>query len=426
MDDVCRRVLDEVDSHVDSMFEILCGLVEIPSISGTDAENEAIAAVARIFADHGLDVDHWQIPLDDITARPDFPGVEVDRREAWGLVGRLTGRRSGSGDAPALMFNGHVDVVPPGDLRQWSTDPFEARVVDGRLFGRGSCDMKAGLVAALWATEGIRRSGVQLRGDILVAAVLGEEDGGLGTYSTLARGWTADACVIPEPTGLDLVPANAGALTFRLVVPGKAAHASRRTEGISSIEKFLPLFEALAQLEARRNRDPHPIATRWDIAYPLSIGTVHAGDWASSVPDVLIAEGRIGVAIDEPVEHARDELEQAVRSACDADPWLHDHPATIEWWGGQFASGRLADDSDLLDRVRRAHAAVGGSEQAAWLAPFGSDLRLMTGIGGVPTLQYGPGDVALAHAADESVALDEMHTAARALAVLAVEMCGHG
>ena len=116
MDDVCRRVLDEVDGQADSMLGILRQLVEIPSISGTDAENEAIAAVARIFADHGLDVDHWQIPLDEITARPDFPGVEVDRHEAWGLVGRLTGRRSGTGDAPTLMFNGHVDVVPPGDL----------------------------------------------------------------------------------------------------------------------------------------------------------------------------------------------------------------------------------------------------------------------------------------------------------------------
>ena len=269
------------------MVAILRQLVEIPSISGTDAENEAIAVAARIFADHGLDVDHWQIPLDEITARPDFPGVEVDRHEAWGLVGRLTGRRSGTGDAPALMFNGHVDVVPPGDLQQWTTDPFDARVDDGRLFGRGSCDMKAGLVAALWATEGIRRSGVQLEGDVLLAAVLGEEDGGLGTYSTLARGWTADACVIPEPTDLDLVPANAGALTFRLVVPGRAAHASRRTEGVSPIEKFWPVFEALERLEAQRNRDPHPMAARWDIAYPLSIGTVHAGDWASSVPDVL-------------------------------------------------------------------------------------------------------------------------------------------
>jgi acetylornithine deacetylase len=324
------------------------------------------------------------------------------------------------------MFNGHVDVVPPGDVQQWTGDPFDARTDGGRLYGRGSCDMKAGLVAAMWATEAIRRSGVQLKGDVLVAAVVGEEDGGLGTYSTLARGWRADACVIPEPTDLDLVPANAGALTFRIVVPGKATHASRRTEGVSSIEKFWPLFAALGRLEERRNRDPHPMAARWTIAYPLSIGTVHCGDWASSVPDRLVAEGRVGVAIDEPVEHARHDLELAVREACDADPWLRDHPATVEWWGGQFASGRLEPDSDLLDRVRRAHAMVGGDEQDEWIAPYGSDLRLMTGIGGVPTLQYGPGDAALAHAVDESVVLDDVRTAARALAVVAVDMCRHG
>ena len=407
------------------MIAILQRLVEIPSVGGTDAENDAIAEVATVFADHGLDVDHWQIPLDEVIARPDFPGVEVDRQEAWGLVGRLTGRRSGTGEAPALMFNGHVDVVPSGDVGLWTTDPFAARIEGGRLFGRGSCDMKAGVVAALWATESIRRSGVQLDGDVLLAAVLGEEDGGLGTYSTLARGWRADACVIPEPTDLDLVPANADALTFRLVVPGRSAHASRRTEGVSAIEKFWPLFQALQRLESNRNRDPHPMAARWDIAHPLSIGTVHAGDWASSVTDVLVAEGRLGVAVDEPVEHARAELEETVRSACDADPWLRDHPATIEWWGGQFASGRLDDDSDLLDRVRRAHVAVGGREQATWIAPFGSDLRLMTGIGGVPTLQYGPGDAALAHATDESVMLEDVRTAARALAVLAVEFCGN-
>ena len=427
MDDVCRRVLDEVDSHVDSMFEILCELVEIPSISGTDAENEAIAAVARIFADHGLDVDHWQIPLDEITARPDFPGVEVDRHEAWGLVGRLTGRRSGSGDAPALMFNGHVDVVPPGDLRQWSTDPFEARVTGGRLFGRGSCDMKAGLVAALWATEGIRRSGVQLRGDILVAAVLGEEDGGLGTYSTLARGWTADACVIPEPTGLDLVPANAGALTFRLVVPGKAAHALASHRG-HQLDREVPARCSRRSHASRR--DATATRTRWRRGgtSPTRSASARSTPATGRRPCPTCSSPKDGSAWPSTNPSNTPATSSSTRCAprATADPWLRDHPATIEWWGGQFASGRLSDHSDLLDRVRRAHAAVGGSAQAAWIAPFGSDLRLMTGIGGVPTLQYGPGDVALAHAADESVALDEVHTAARALAVLAVEMCGHG
>ncbi len=418
---IAARVLNSVDERQHEMTALLTELVRIPSISGTSDENEAIAHAARLFADRGLDVDHWQIPLEEITGRPDFPGMEVERAEAWGVVGRLPG--TAPGKARSLLFNGHLDVVPVGDPQQWSGDPFDGRIADGRLYGRGSCDMKAGFVAALWAIEAVRHAGVQLTGDLLITAVLGEEDGGLGTYSTLARGWRADACVIPEPTDLDLVPANAGALTFRLAVPGLATHASRRTEGVSSIEKFVPLLHALQALETRRNANPVQSASRWQIAYPLSIGTIHAGDWASSVPDLLIAEGRLGVALDEPMETARAELEFAVAEACSNDPWLRDHPATIEWWGGQFASGRMPEDSDLLDRVRAAHTAVGGATQESWTAPYGSDLRLMTGIGGVPTLQYGPGEAVRAHGPDENVPLDQVLTTARALALLALDMC---
>ena len=114
--------------------------------------------------------------------------------------------------------------------------------------------MKGGLLAAHWAVQAIRASGVRLRGDVLLASVQGEEDGGLGTYSLLRRGWRADACVIPEPTSLDLVPGNAGALTFRLRIRGHATHASRRLEGVSAIEKFWPIWQALLDLEAERHR----------------------------------------------------------------------------------------------------------------------------------------------------------------------------
>ena len=420
--DAVARVLNAVDERQQEMTALLQDLVRIPSISGSDDENEAIAHAASLFRERGLDVDHWQIPLADITARPDFPGMEVERSEAWGVVGRLPGAAPTT--ARTLLFNGHLDVVPVGDPQQWSTAPFDPRIADGRLYGRGSCDMKAGFVAALWAVEAVRQSGVRLAGDLLITAVLGEEDGGLGTYSTLARGWRADACVIPEPTGLDLVPANAGALTFRLRVPGVATHASRRTEGVSAIEKFIPLFAALHRLEARRNANPVASASRWPLAYPLSIGTIHAGDWASSVPDLLVAEGRLGVALDEPMEAARADLEQAVAEACRHDPWLRDHPASVEWWGGQFASGRLPDDSDLLGRVGAAHSAVGGGPQESYTAPYGSDLRLMTGIGGVPTLQYGPGEAVQAHGPDEHVPLQQVLTTARTLALLALDLCG--
>src|SRR5690606_18808945 len=171
--------------------------------------------------------------------------------------------------------------------------------------------------------------------------------------------------------------------------------------------------------------DVDPMARRWALAHPLSIGTVHAGDWASSVPDQLVAEGRLGVALDESVEDARAELEAAVAEVNASDPWLRDHPVELEWWGGQFASGRLPADSDLLARVTAAHdVAAGGRPLDVWAAPYGSDLRLLTGLGGIPTLQYGPGDVALAHGPDERVPIADVVTTARTLALLALDICG--
>jgi acetylornithine deacetylase len=422
--DWAARVLEEVDQRLPETYALLGELVRIPSVGGTDAEHEIQARLARELAETGLDVDHWPIPLEELVGEPDFPGVEVDRREAWGLVGRLPGS-GGDRAGDTLLLNAHVDVVPIGNPAAWShPDPFSGQVVDDTLFGRGACDMKAGLVAALAAVQAVRRLGVPLRGDLLLAFVQGEEDGGLGTYAMLRRGWRADACVVPEPTGLDLVTANAGALTFRLRVPGRATHASRRTEGVSAVEKFLPVLGALQALEAARNADVDPLLAHLPLAYPLSIGRLTAGDWASSVPDLLVAEGRLGVALDEPVAGARAALETAVAAACQADPWLHDHPATVEWWGGQFASGRLPASSDLAERVAAAHAAAGGGTQKSRGAPYGSDLRLLSGIGGIPTLHYGPGDALLAHGPDESVPLAEVATAARALALLALDVCG--
>jgi acetylornithine deacetylase len=415
-------VLDAVDGLTTDMMRLIGDVVRIPSVGGTDAENDGQAFLAGVLERSGWDVDHWRIDLDELVRHPDFPGMEVPRDEAWGLVGR----HAGTGDGATLMLNGHIDVVPVGDPAAWATPPFAAEFRGDRLHGRGSCDMKAGLIAALWAIEAIRAADVPLRGDVVVASVQGEEDGGLGTFAMLQRGWKADACVIPEPTSLAGIPANSGALTFRLRVHGSATHAARRDEGVSAIEKFWPIWRALGDLEQRRHEVVDPRMERWTLAHPLSIGTVRAGDWASSVPDLLVAEGRMGVAIDEPVAEARRSLEQAVADACAADPWLRTHPVSVEWWGGQFASGALSAGHDLVDRVAVAHRVATGSssDPEVYGAPYGSDLRLLTGLGGIPTLQYGPGDAKLAHGPFESVPLHEVVTTARTLAALAFDICG--
>ena len=418
-------VLAAVDAGLDAALDLLGDLVAVPSTGGSDAEVRVQHLVAEVLRGDGFDVDLCDLDLAALTVDPDFPGMEVPRDRAVGVLATMSGAEPQRGRS--LLVDGHTDVVPPGDLEAWTGDPFVLRRFerDGRdlLVGRGVCDMKGGLVAAIAAARAVRAAGVTLAADLLIAPVVGEEDGGLGTFALVRRGITADACVVPEPTALDLVPANGGALTFRLRVPGHAVHASRRTEGVSAVENFVHVLDAVHRLESERNADVDPLVQRWPIAYPISIGTVHAGDWASTVPDLLVAEGRMGVALDEPVAHARTALERAVALASAQHPFLSDHPVQVQWWGGQFASGR-SDSPLLLDAVRRAHVQAAPHLRApqTYGAPYGSDLRLLAPH--LPTVQYGPGDTRDAHAPDERVEVHDFHAATRALALLYLDHCG--
>lgn len=416
LSDLELRALAFVDER--ELVRDLVELVSIPSVSGSDAECDVQHRLAKQAGELGLDVDLWQLDLERLTADPGFPGWEAPRTEAWGLVAS-----SGPGE-PELVLQGHVDVVPSGDLGAWRTDPFTATVADRRVHGRGSCDMKAGVVANLAAVRAVRSAGIELSRPYAVQLVVGEEDGGLGAFATLDRGHRGRACIITEPTSGTVTTANAGALTFELRVPGAATHASTSYAGVSALEKFLPLHAALSALEERRNRHVHPLMAEYPLAYPLSIGRVTCGDWASTVPDLLVAEGRIGVALGEDPDHARAELEETVAAAAHADPWLREHPPVVAWTGGQFASGAYAEaDRALLDLVATAHADVTeGPRPRERGAPYGSDLRQYAGAG-VPTLHYGPGDVRLAHGPEESVPVSELVAVTESLLLALVRAC---
>jgi acetylornithine deacetylase len=403
-----------------AVARMLLDLLAVPSVTGSAAESELQHLLARHLERMDLDVDLWPMDLPGLRAQPGFPGGEAPRTEAWGLVGGTPHR----GDGPTLILQGHVDVVPPGDAAQWSGDPFRPRVTGDVVHARGACDMKAGVVAILAALAAVRAAGARLRGRVSVHFVVSEEDGGLGAFGTLERGHTGDACIITEPTGGALMIANAGALTFRIDVPGRATHGSTRYAGVSAVDAYLPIHHALARLETRRNAGADPLMSGYPVPYPLSVGTLRAGDWASSVPDLLVATGRLGVRLGEDPAEARADLEECVAEACAGDPWLRSHPATVTWPGGQFASGRLPAGHPLADLVGAAHAdATGGPRPPERGAPYGSDLRLYAGAG-IPTLQYGPGDVRLAHGPREQVRLSEVVTVTRALVLATLRTVG--
>jgi acetylornithine deacetylase len=409
------RVLDAIDDA--AAVHLLAETVRLPSVTGSDAESDLLHLCAGLLTQNGLDVDVWKFDLDALKQAPDFPGLEAPRNEAFGVVGVTAGE-----GVPALVLQGHVDVVPPGDLAAWNGfDPFTPRISDDVLRGRGACDMKAGLVANLAVVQALRTAGVRLARPLAVHCVASEEDGGLGAFGTLARGHRGDAAVITEPTSGRVVTANAGALTFRLEVAGRAAHGATRTEGVSAVEVFWPVFEVIRRLETERNRNPPASFDGNALPCPIEIGTVRAGDWSSSVPDLLIAEGRMGVRLDEDPADARAAFEAAVRAL--GHPWLRAHPAVITWPGGQFASGRLPSGHALLGEISRAITDVTGESPTEAAAPYGSDLRLYA-AGGIPTLHYGPGDVRFAHAPREQVELRELRQATRTLALLALRRCG--
>ncbi len=234
-------------------------------------------------------------------------------------------------------------------------------------------------------------------------------------------GTPVEVCVIPEPTRCRLITGNAGALTFRIEVPGLATHGSTRDEGWSALDSYLPVHAALAELERTRNADPEPLLDHLRLPYPLSVGRVRAGDWPSSVPDLLVAEGRLGLRIEEDPADARGQLEAAVAEAASRHRFLRDHPPRISWTGGQFRGGQLPSGHPLAHRVAAAHAAVTGrAAEPPRGAPYGSDLRLYAGAG-IATLHYGPGDVRLAHGPDESVPIAEVMTTAAVLTRLLLD-----
>ena len=416
MEETEKRVLNAIDR--DGLLAYLCQLVAVPSLTGE--ETAAQENVAEQMEAIGLDVDVWQLDFEELSRHPAYT-VEVNRTEGLGVVGTM-----GEGIGPSLIFNGHVDVVPTGDPANWRYPPWQGTIADGRVYGRGALDMKGGLSCALFAAKAILEAGVRLKGKLLIESVIGEEDGGAGTLAAILRGYRADGAVVVEPTKLIVAPSQAGALNFRITIDGHSAHGALREEGVSAIEKFIPVYQAIIELEKERNRLwSDPLFARYSSPYPICVGTIQAGDWASSVADWLTFEGRYGVAVGEDLAAARQMLEAAVDRASQADDWLRDHRPRVEWWGAQFAPAAIPADHSLVQTVSQAFTAVTGTAARIEGMTYGADMRLLVNQGDTPTVLFGPGDVRQAHRPDEYVPIDDLFTVTQSLVLTALRFCGY-
>lgn len=405
-----RSSVHEVDR--DRLIADLRELVAIPSITGSE---DAVAAWADgALRDVGLEVEVVRPDPAAVRADPAWPGEEMARESLPVVIGR-----AGSPGGRRLILSGHLDVVPPGDPATWTVDPWGGDIRDGRLSGRGACDMKGGVAAILAAVRSLAVTGdlARLDGELMVVFVPSEEDGGQGTLAAIRSGATADMAIITEPSRLDIVVAHAGAITFRLTVPGRAAHASQRREGVSALDKLVVLMRALEEDEARRNgAERDPLMTALGLPYPTIIGIVEGGEWASTVLDRIVAYGRYGVRLGQSPADAEADLRATIEAACDGDEFLRSHPVTVEITGGRFGSARVPSDHPLPMRLADVAESVTGRRPTLLGEPYGADMQMFVNHGDTPCVIFGPGDVRVAHSADEHVPLDEVETCARVLA----------
>ena len=355
---------------------ILESLVRVPSVTGD--EGRAAETLARWCESAGLAVAMREVQpgRSNVVAR-------------WG-----TGRH------PVVLLTGHIDTVPVGG--GWTRDPFGAEVADGRLYGRGACDMKAGLAAMLAAVAELREEGLEPAGDVVFAAVVGEEEDSAGTLALLADGVRADYAVLAEPTGLQLVRSNRGLVNYHLEIVGQSAHASSPELGRNAIVAAAHVVLELEGIAARLAEHPHPALG----APNLTVGTIQGGTRPYIVPDRCAIEVDRRVNPGETSETVRAEAEAALAAARLHLPWL---AGSFEL-GSEYLPFELPEDHPFVQAMLEAMvAAAVPARVGAWRAA--SDAGFLTARAEIPCVLFGPGDIAVAHRPDEFVELEEVERA---------------
>jgi len=419
MSELQTRIRQWMRTHSEEGIAFLQRLVQAPSTQGNEAEAQAL--VARKLHEMGLEVDRWELDGEELKKHPYFCSSRPDFNGCPNVVGIWRG----TGGGRSIILNGHIDVVPEGEQEQWSDDPYSGAIRDGKMYGRGVTDMKGGNVSLLLAIQAIQGAGLRLRGDVVFQSVVEEESGGAGTLAAVLRGYTADAALIPEPTRMRIFPKQQGSMWFRIEVKGRSAHGGTRHEGVSAIEKSMLVLSHIQALEKQRNdRISDPLYRNTPIPIPINIGVIQGGNWPSSVPDIVRLEGRMGVAPEETIEEAKQEMEQYLERLSGIDPWFGEHPPVLEWFGARWIPGSIDPEHELMGILAEQYRRVAGTEPVVEASPWGTDGGLLTRAGHTPTIVFGPGATEVAHYPNEYIELDKVIEAAEIIALTLIHWCG--
>ncbi|MFP6708749.1 MAG: ArgE/DapE family deacylase [Alphaproteobacteria bacterium] len=417
---IAGRIKDAVDASFDEQVNCTAELVKFPSRRGQ--EHTAQDFMAGAMREQGLSIDRWRIDIDQIRHLPGFSPVYADYDNAFNVVG---GHRSENPTGRSLILNGHIDVVPEGPVEMWTSPPYEPRIDGGWMYGRGSGDMKAGLVGAMYALRALRNEGWAPGADVFLQSVVEEECTGNGALACLARGYRAEAALIPEPLGDCLIRAQLGVMWLQIKVQGVPAHVAYADTGSNAIEAAFVLIQGLKELEVQWNaqRVDQPYYSDHDHPLNFNVGKIEGGDWASSVPSWCVFDLRVAVYPGDDLAARRAELEACIHDAASQDAFLRNSPPQVTY-NGFMAEGYTLHDAD------EAEATLGWAHESAYGQPLQlvattatTDARFFGLYADIPGLVYGPTSDAI-HGFDERVNLESVRQNTQAIALFIAEWCG--
>ncbi len=414
-------VLERVQANFERQVEFLRRLVQERSVRGNESGVQSV--IAAELQQLGLPVERYDLDLEQISTHRAYSPLQGDYTDRPNVAATL----QGAGGGRSLLLQSHVDVVPVTPEGFWTRDPWGGEVAHGRMYGRGAADMKSGISAMIFAVRALREAGVELAGDVHLDTVIEEECTGNGALASLVRGRRADAAIIPEPFGQTLLVAQVGVMWVRVTVEGAGAHVlgADQRGAVNAITKARVVLEAIEELERRANEASERPAPFDTVPHPLnySVGTLHAGDWPSTVPSECVLEVRISAFPGEDLGKVRARFEEGILAACAEDDWLRAHPPRFEYFGFNAEGFVLDRQAPVLGVLEAAHVAVTGSELEPLVSTATTDARFYNLYYGIPATCYGPVGGNL-HAPDEWVDLASVLDTTRVLALTALDWCG--
>jgi acetylornithine deacetylase len=405
-----------IASRREQVIELIQEMVRRPSYDG---EIEVQAYIAEWWRERGIEPDMWEPDIAELRTHPGFVVVEYDYQDRPNQVVQFKGQGGGR----SLALNGHTDVVPV-DPAPWKYGgPWSGDYVDGRVYGRGSVDMKGGVACAMIVMDALLECGIKLKGDLHMQFVVDEENGGNGTLAAILKGYRGDATIFLEPTSPNFfVISSRGAQFFRITVPGKEAPIEHTRTTVNVIEKALVLFNAVQSYASWRAAEAdHPLYD-WDpTKIPAAVCKIQAGSWPSTFASQCIMEGSLECLPGEDIEQTKAQFKAYLLECASQDPWLSENSPVIDWFGLRFESAETELDSPLVTEFSHSYELVTGNKPAI-LGGGGSDLRLPILYANSPSAHFGPSGGAI-HSTDEYVEIDSVMDVARVLGRFILDWC---